>query len=105
MASELKRGGVPYRCLVLVCMNDRGGERKSCADGGSVALRAALKAAVGGLGYPKDQVRVSGSLCLGLCAAGPNVLISPQQIWFSEVRPEHVDAIVDTVRRIMEEEQ
>ncbi len=33
----------PYVCHVFVCTNDRGGERKSCADNKSPLIRKRLK--------------------------------------------------------------
>ena len=36
----------PFACHIFVCTNDRGGTRKSCADGDNVAVREALKQAV-----------------------------------------------------------
>jgi len=38
---------------------------------------------------------------MGLCTKGPNVMIYPQRVWFSEVSPDDVDEIVSTLERIM----
>jgi hypothetical protein len=37
---------IPYKCHVLVCVNDRQGERKSCADGNSQEIRKRLKESI-----------------------------------------------------------
>ncbi len=74
----------PYTCHVFVCTIDRGGSRKSCAYGGSPAIRSALKKEIAERGS-KPRVRLSQYGCLDLCAQGPNVVLCPQQIWFSEV--------------------
>jgi (2Fe-2S) ferredoxin len=90
----------PYVSHVFVCTNDRGGERKSCADNNSQLIKTKLKDAVNEKGW-KGKVRISTSGCMGLCANGPNVMIYPQQIWFSEVFPDDVDEIVSAIERIM----
>ena len=95
-----KQSVSPYVSHVFVCTNDRGGERKSCADNNSKLIKAKLKEAVNLAGW-KGKVRVSTSGCLGLCANGPNVMIYPQKIWFSEVFPDGLGVIVSTIERIM----
>ena len=101
--AEMSRENVaPYACHVFVCTNDRKGERKSCADGNSQQVRKALKQEVSSRGW-KKYVRVSQSGCLGLCAKGPNVIIYPQKIWFSEVSPEDVPLITEKLEQILGE--
>jgi (2Fe-2S) ferredoxin len=91
----------PYVAHVFVCTNDRGGERKSCADNNSQIVKSKLKEAVNEKGW-KGKVRISTSGCMGLCAKGSNVIIYPQKIWFSEVSPDDVDEIISTIERVME---
>jgi len=90
----------PYIAHVFVCTNDRGGERKSCADNNSQIVKSKLKEAVTEKGW-KGKVRISTSGCMGLCARGSNVMIYPQKIWFSEVLPDEVDEIISTIEHIM----
>lgn len=90
----------PYIAHVFVCTNDRGGARKSCADSNSPVVRAELKERIAARGW-KGRIRVSASGCMGLCARGANVMIYPQQIWFSEVSPEDVDDILAAVEHYM----
>ncbi len=92
----------PYVAHIFVCTNDRGGERKACADNNSPEVKVKIKAAVNDKGW-KGKVRVSTSGCMGLCAKGSNVMIYPQKIWFSEVVPADVDKIVAVVAKIMTE--
>jgi len=91
----------PYICHVFVCTNDRKGERKSCADQNSPLISKTLKEEVGNRGW-KKQVRVSQSGCMGLCAKGPNVMIYPQKIWFSEVSIDDVGQIVSQIEAILD---
>lgn len=90
----------PYVAHIFVCTNDRGGKRKSCADDNSPLIRSKLKDTINAKGW-KGKVRISNSGCMGVCAQGPNVMIYPQKIWFSEVFPDDVDEIVSTIERIM----
>ncbi len=90
----------PWDVHVFVCTNDRGGERKSCADNNSQIVKSKLKEAVNEKGW-KEKVRISTSGCMGLCAQGSNVMIYPQKIWFSEVLPNEVDEIISTIEHIM----
>ena len=98
----MKRNESPYVAHVFVCTNDRKGERKSCADGGSARLKEELKSTLAAKGW-KGKVRVSSSGCLGLCETGPNVMIYPQKIWYSAATPEGVAEIVAALERIVAE--
>ena len=88
----------PYAAHVFVCTNDRGGERRSCADNNSSQVKSKLKEAVHKNGW-KGKVRISTSGCMGLCAKGSNVMIYPQRVWFAEVTPDDVDEIVSAIER------
>ena len=100
----MDRNESPYIAHVFVCTNDRGGVRKSCADNNSPLVKSELKAAINANGW-KGKIRVSTSGCMGLCAQGSNVMIYPQKIWFSELTPDRVGAIVDTLEHIMDGHQ
>ena len=91
----------PYKCHVFVCVNDRGGARKSCADGHSKEIAIRLKEAAKGRGFPPGTVRVSQSLCLGLCDFGPNVVLYPQRTWFQAVTVADIDRILDAAAEVM----
>ena len=92
---------VPYKCHVFVCVNGRQGAQKSCADGNSLQIRLRLKAEAEKK-WPPDIVRVSQSLCMGLCQYGPNVIIYPHNIWFSGVKLDDVDSIISEIDRLLQ---
>jgi (2Fe-2S) ferredoxin len=94
----LNQNESPYVVHAFVCTNDRGGERKSCADNNSALVKSKLKEAVNKNGW-KGKVRISTSGCMGLCAKGSNVMIYPQKVWFSEVTPGDVAEIVSAIAR------
>ena len=85
----------PFRCHIFICTNDRQGARRSCADGQAAEIASALKERLRQL-HPND-VRVSRSLCMGRCDQGPNLMIYPRGIWYSQVRIEDVETIVQKV--------
>jgi len=97
-----KQNESPYAVHVFVCTNDRQGKRKSCADGNTPLIKKALKEGVAERGW-KRYVRISQSGCLGLCAKGPNVILYPQKIWFSEARGGDVDDILAKIGEILGE--
>ena len=78
--SEMQK--TPYDCHILICTNDRKGERKSCADGNATGIRSRLKSEIKDKGW-QGRIRVSQTGCMGLCAKGPNVILYPQNLWFS----------------------
>ena len=90
----------PYICHIFICTNDRKGTRRSCADNGSADIRTKLKEAVSEKGW-KGRVRVSQSGCMGLCGNGPNVMLHPQCVWFSEVLMDDVGMIISKVEEIL----
>jgi hypothetical protein len=67
-----KQNESPYVSHVFVCTNDRGGERKSCADNNSQLIKSKLKDAVNGsftlrrYGFPKFSLMMWMKSCLPL---------------------------------------
>ena len=97
----MNRQNSPYVCHVFVCVNDRKGERKSCADGqGGLAIKELLKNEAAKRGWG-GRVRVSQCGCMGLCQKGPNVMLYPQGIWFSEVAPALAPDILDVIEKLI----
>lgn len=97
----MQKGTSPYTCHVFVCINDRHGERRSCADGGGNArLKNHLKDEVEKRGW-KGRVRVSSGGCMGLCGKGPNVMIYPQKAWFSATTPEDGEKILEEIEQLL----
>lgn len=96
----MKENQTPYFCHILVCVNDRQGARKSCADGQSVAIKDYLKEEAAKRGW-SGRVRVSQTGCLGLCQKGPNIMLYPQGIWWSEATPNDCGAVLDKVEELL----
>lgn len=91
----------PFRCHIFVCVNARQGTRKSCADAQGIEIRQILKDRFHQMQLPLNSVRVSQSLCMGLCSEGPNLMIYPQGIWYSGVTVEDIDTIIKKVESLL----
>lgn len=98
----MKKNHSPYKAHLFICIKSRRADRKSCGDSCGPDLKKTLKEEVTKRGW-KPQIRISDSGCLGLCEAGPNIMIYPQKIWFSEVTPADVPEILQTLEEIMAE--
>ena len=93
----------PFRCHIFVCVNDRQGTRKSCADNQGAEIRQILKDRFQKMALPANSVRVSQSLCMGICTDGPNLMIYPQGLWYSTVQIKDIDSIVSQVEDLLAE--
>lgn len=74
----------PYERTIFVCCNEKEPGEAACAARGSRALQEQLKAHMKSKNL-KGRMRVSRSLCLGLCEQGPNVCVMPENVWYSNV--------------------
>ena len=68
---------------VRVCQN------RTCKKQGAVKVLAAFEANL------VSEMTVIGSSCLGQCGNGPMVLIVPDMVWYSHVRPSEVKKVVE----------
>ncbi len=90
----MQEQSIPYKKVILVCGNVHTDGRVSCGLTGGTDLKNLLKAACKERGLP---VRVVQTSCLGQCEFGPNVIITPDDVWLSGVRLEDVPAIVERI--------
>jgi len=88
----------PYTCQVLVCTKCRDKKNKSYSQGDIEEIKKRLKKGVKKNGW-KGQVRLSSTGCMGICGDGPNVMLYPQDIWFSRVTIDDIDTILDRVKK------
>lgn len=70
------------RYLVTVC------QHRSCLRNGSDRVLAKFQ------DYQSANVMVNGCECQGQCGSGPTVRVMPDNVWYCQVKPEHVEAIV-----------
>ena len=94
--------GLPFEKIIFVCTNQRDeGERVCCQRGGGCELRDTLKAMVK-TRQLRSKVRVSQSGCMDRCEDGPNIMVFPDNVWFSHVGSGDLEAILDAVVRSLD---
>ncbi len=76
-----------FRCRFNVCV------ATGCVMCGSERVKEALEEAVKARGLDKE-VEVKGVGCLGLCSAGPMILVEPDGIIYQRVTPEDAPSLV-----------
>lgn len=85
---------VPYKRQIFVCVHNANGEKASCGDHkGEEVFRQLREIAKARKLHP--AIRVAQAKCLGQCNTGVNIMIYPENIWLSAVRPEEISAIAD----------
>ncbi len=77
----------PFAVHIFVCTG--GG---TCPKQGSLAVHAFLKEAVAKAGL-KGKVRVNHAGCLDQCGHGPNLVVYPENVWYSHVTREEAEEI------------
>lgn len=80
-----------FQKYIFVCENVREAG-KTCCGPRSEGFREYLKNYVKGKGLARF-VRVSKAGCLDVCAKGPNILVFPDNVWYSGVTQGDLDAI------------
>lgn len=89
----------PHKLHLFFCTNTRENGDKSCGDTEDTRVLAEkLKMR---FKESKLPVRITRTGCLGPCAKGPNIMCYPQQVWFQNVRKADLDAIEESVRKIL----
>ena len=74
----------PFERVLFVCCNEREAGEAACANRGSAELQKRLKAYMKSKGL-QGRCRVVRSLCLGVCASGPNICVMPENVWYHGV--------------------
>lgn len=85
----------PFRFHVFACDQQKPEGVPGCAARGSAMTLDALRKEIAARGLVNDvQITTCGSL--GLCERGPNLVVYPDGIWYSGVKPEDVPEIVQS---------
>ncbi|MEC7729785.1 MAG: (2Fe-2S) ferredoxin domain-containing protein [Candidatus Neomarinimicrobiota bacterium] len=85
-----------YDKHILVCIKERAEEhpRGCCMENGGMDIRKRFVQLVNQYGL-KGKVRANKTGCLDVCEIGPNVVIYPDNIWYTGVKVEDVDEIFE----------
>ncbi len=83
---------------VFVCINRRaeGNPKGSCAQSGSEAIHAALKAELGKRGLAVAEARACTASCLDVCHFGPTIAVEPDGYFLGKITLADVPEIVDS---------
>ena len=92
----MEKQKLPFRKHIFVCVNRREEGSASCDPRGGSQIRDCLKQYVKDHGL-KGKVRVSQSGCMDLCAQGPNVMVFPDNAWYSGVKVDDLPALIEEV--------
>jgi (2Fe-2S) ferredoxin/ubiquinone/menaquinone biosynthesis C-methylase UbiE len=85
----------PFRYHVFVCDQQKPEGVPCCSARDSAQMLEALRREIAAQELADEvQITVCGSL--GLCARGPNMVVYPEGVWYSGVRPEDVPELVRT---------
>jgi len=86
-----------YQKHILVCIKERpdGHPRGCCFEHGGMEIRTRFVQLINQHGL-KGKVRATKSGCLDICELGPNVVIYPQDIWYTSVTIDDVEEIFTT---------
>ena len=83
----------PFRYHVFICDQKKPEGVPCCTEQSSAATIDALRKEVAARGLV-DEVQITLCGSLGLCERGPNLVVYPDGLWYSGVRPEDVPEIV-----------
>jgi (2Fe-2S) ferredoxin/2-polyprenyl-3-methyl-5-hydroxy-6-metoxy-1,4-benzoquinol methylase len=83
----------PFQYHVFVCDQKKPEGVPSCSARGSGGTLEALRKELAARGL-MDTVQVTACGSLGLCERGPNMIVYPQGVWYSNVMPADVPEIV-----------
>ncbi|MBZ5515849.1 MAG: methyltransferase domain-containing protein [Acidobacteriia bacterium] len=85
----------PFRYHVFICDQEKPEGVPCCAARGSGKTLEALRREIAARGL-MDSVQVTVCGSLGLCERGPNLVVYPEGIWYSNVAPQDVPEIVES---------
>jgi len=85
---------IPYQKQIFVCTNDRKGESPSCGDHRGEEIFRELRRIAKERGL-HSKIRVAQAKCLWQCSIGTNIMIYPNNTWYSHVRLDDVPEIAD----------
>ncbi|MGE0269513.1 MAG: ferredoxin [Candidatus Omnitrophota bacterium] len=89
----MKQQKTPYEKQIFVCTNNKAGVEPSCGDHKGEEVFRELRRIAKEKGL-HPRIRVAQAKCLGQCSLGVNVMVYPDNDWYSSVTMEDVAEIV-----------
>jgi len=90
----MKQEPAPYEKQIFVCTNDMKGEKSSCGDQNGEAIFRELRRIAKEKGL-HPRIRVAQAKCLGKCGLGGNIMVYPDNVWYSGVTEKDVEELVE----------
>lgn len=91
LAEQLRIQGQSYQARILICMT-------GCRALGSENVAKQFRKSLAGTEL-ESRIAVVEVGCIGICALAPTILIEPYNFLYGGVKPEDVDAIIETTIR------
>jgi (2Fe-2S) ferredoxin len=86
-----------YQRHIFFCLNQRDGDRASCAERDAVRMQEHAKKRCKQLGIAgPGQVRVNKAGCLDRCEEGPVLVVYPQGTWYTFIDNSDIDEIIES---------
>ena len=95
----MKTEPTPYEKQIFVCTNDNKGEKPSCGDHHGEEVFRELRNIAKERGL-HPRIRVAQAKCLGKCNMGVNIMVYPDNVWYSGVRKEDVPSLAEKYLKI-----
>jgi len=82
-----------YRLHFFLCTNQK--SERSCGNRAPTdSLVHYMRKQVKASGIPLDDLVISKAGCMGRCAAGPSMVVYPEQVWYAVNTEADIDEIV-----------
>lgn len=86
-----------FKYHVFFCTNDRADGSMCCEQYGASGLRGYAKKKLQAMGKEiPDKVRINKAGCLDRCAAGPVMVVYPEETWYTYVDKDDIDEIFES---------
>lgn len=83
----------PFKYHVYICKQTKPEGAPSCIARGACECLSSLEKELLDAGLT-NEVQLTPCDCLGLCGKGPNLVVYPEGVWYSQVKPDDIPEIV-----------
>jgi len=84
-----------FKYHIFICTQTKPEGVESCVSKSAEQTLAVMREEISKAGLDSD-VQITTCGCLGLCGKGPNMIVYPDGVWYSEVSPDKVQEIVQS---------
>ena len=95
----MKVNDVPYQKQIFVCTNNKEGQGVSCGDHQGEEVFKQLRQIAKDKGL-HPRIRVAQAKCLGQCSQGVNIMVYPDNVWYSGVSVAEVPQLAEKYLKV-----